>query len=170
MNIEPLTAFRSRYLKEYSMNTRMIIAAAVLVAAAGGPGLAQDAAGTGISLPDACQKAAQMPGEMGDMGMGKMMESMQRHMGGSMSEATRGYMQAMITMHMPMMQGAMAQDADVAFNCSMIAHHLGAIVMAKVELQHGKDEEARKMAQKIIDEQSREVQEMTKWVEEHGKQ
>jgi uncharacterized protein (DUF305 family) len=42
--------------------------------------------------------------------------------------------------------------------------------MAKVELQHGKDEEARKKAQKIIDEQSREVQEMTKWVEEHGKQ
>jgi uncharacterized protein (DUF305 family) len=52
----------------------------------------------------------------------------------------------------------------------MIAHHLGAIAMAKVELQHGKDEAARKMAQKTIDEQSAEVEEMTKWVEEHAKQ
>ena len=37
--------------------------------------------------------------------------------------------------------------------------------MARVELQHGKDDEARKMAQKTIDQQSAEVEEMTKWVE-----
>lgn len=49
-------------------------------------------------------------------------------------------------------------------------HHLGAIAMARVELQHGKDDEARKMAQKTIDQQSAEVEEMTKWVEEHAKQ
>jgi uncharacterized protein (DUF305 family) len=152
------------------MNTRITIAVVLLVVAAGGPTLAQDTAESSIRLPDACQKAAQMPGGMGDMGMGKMMESMQQHMGGNMSEATRGYMQAMTAMHMPMMQGAMAQDADVAFNCSMIAHHLGAIAMAKVELQHGKDDDAKKMAQKTIDEQSAEVEEMTKWVAEHAKQ
>jgi uncharacterized protein (DUF305 family) len=67
------------------------------------------------------------------------------------------------------MQGAMAQDPDVAFNCSMIAHHQGAIAMAKTELQYGKDDAAKKMAQKTIDEQSKEVEEMTKWVEEHAK-
>jgi uncharacterized protein (DUF305 family) len=149
------------------MNTRIIVAAALLVAGTGGPALAQDIVESAIKLPEACQKAAQMPGGMGDMGMANMMETMQQHMGGSMSEATRGYMQAMTAMHMPMMQGAMAQDADVAFNCSMIAHHLGAIAMAKVELQHGKDGEAKKMAQKTIDEQSADIEEMTKWVEEH---
>ena len=152
------------------MKKRIIIAAWLMVVFGCGPALAQDTAESAIRLPEACQKAAQVPGGMGDMGMGKMMETMQQHMGGSMSEATRGYMQAMTAMHMPMMQGAMAQDADVAFNCSMIAHHLGAIAMAKVELQHGKDEAARKMAQKTIDEQSAEVEEMTKWVEEHAKQ
>lgn len=109
------------------MNMRIIVAAALLVAGTGGHSLAQETAESAIRLPEACLKAAQMPGGMGDMGMGKMMEAMQQHMGGSMSEATRGYMQAMTEMHMPMMQGAMAQDADVAFNCSMIAHHLGAI-------------------------------------------
>ena len=112
------------------MDTRIFVAAALLVAGMGGHA-AQDTAENAIRLPEACQKAAQMPGGMGDMGMGKMMETMQQHMGGSMSEATRGYMQAMTEMHMPMMQGAMAQDADVAFNCSMIAHHLGAIAMAR---------------------------------------
>lgn len=152
------------------MNTRIFISAALLVAGLSGHSMAQNTAKNAIKLPEACQKAAQMPGGMGDMGMEKMMETMQQHMGGGMSEATRGYMQAMTETHMPMMQGAMAQDADVAFNCSMIAHHLGAIAMAKVELEHGKDEAARKMAQKTIDEQSAEVEEMTKWVEAHAKQ
>lgn len=152
------------------MDTKIISAVALLVAGTAGSSLAQDTAESAIRLPEACQKAAQMPGGMSDMGMDKMMEMMQQHTGGNMSEATRGYMQAMTAMHMPMMQGAMAQDADVAFNCSMIAHHQGAIAMAKVELQHGKDEAARKMAQKTIDEQSTEVEEMTNWVEEHAKQ
>ena len=101
-------------------------------------------------------------------GMGGM-ENMQQNMGGQMSQATRDYMQAISAMHPPMMQGAMAQDPDVAFNCSMIAHHQGAIAMARVQLQHGKDEEARKMAQNTIDQQSKEVEEMTKWVEEHAR-
>lgn len=78
-------------------------------------------------------------------------------------------MQAIVGMHPPMVQGAMAPDADLAFNCSMIAHHKGAIAMAKVQLAHGKDDEARKMAQKTIDAQSKEVEEMTKWVEDHAK-
>ena len=130
------------------------------------PAFAQDQAGGEIRLPEACQQAAQMPANMGDMN--SMMQQMHQNMGGQMSEATKAYMQAMTAMHPPMMQGAMAQDPDVAFNCSMIAHHEGAIAMARVELQHGKDEEAKKMAQKTIDEQSEEVAEMTKWVEEHA--
>lgn len=128
---------------------------------------AQDEAGSGIKLPDACQKAAQMPANMPDMN--GMMQQMQQNMtGNQLSEATKGYMQAMMAMDPPMMQGAMAQDPDVAFNCAMIAHHQGAIAMARIELEHGKDEAAKRMAQKTIEEQSKEVDEMTKWVEEHA--
>ena len=128
--------------------------------------LAQDSSGANFKLPAACEQAAQMGGKMPDMN--SMMQGMQ-NMGGQMTDATKGYMRAMAGMHPPMMQGAMAQDPDVAFNCSMIARHQGAIAMARVELQYGKDDQAKKMAQKTIDEQSKEVDEMTKWVEEHAK-
>ncbi len=121
---------------------------------------------TGFQLPEACQQAAQMGGKMPDMN--SMMQGMQ-NMEGQASGATKGYMEAMAGMHPPMMQGAMAQDPDVAFNCAMIAHHQGAIAMARVELQYGKDDQAKKMAQKTIDQQSKEVEEMSKWVEEHAK-
>jgi uncharacterized protein (DUF305 family) len=127
---------------------------------------AQDQASSKITLPEACRQAVQMPANTGDMN--RMLEQMHSSMG-QMSEATQAYMQAMMAMHPPMMQGAMAPDPDVAFNCSMIAHHQGAIAMARIELQHGKDDEAKKMAQKTIDEQSKEVNEMTKWVEDHAK-
>ncbi len=77
-------------------------------------------------------------------------------------------MRAMAAMNPSMMQGMMRQDADMAFACSMLAHHQGAIAMARVELEHGKDEEMKKMAQKMIDDQTREVGEMTKWIEAHA--
>ncbi len=108
-------------------------------------------------------------GHINDMGMGSMMVNMQQHMGGQMSEATKAYMQVMATMHQPKMEDAMAQDPDVAFNCSTIAHHLGAIAMARSPLQPGKDEASRKMAQSTVDGQSKEIEEMNKWVEVHTK-
>jgi uncharacterized protein (DUF305 family) len=121
-----------------------------------------------IELPAACTKSS---GEMTSqtmMGGQQMMEQMQG-MTGHMNEARKGYMKAMMAMHTPMMQGAMAPDPDVAFNCAMIAHHLGAIEMAKVELTRGKDQESKKMAQKTIDQQGKEVEEMTQWLEKHAK-
>ena len=59
----------------------------------------------------------------------------------------------------------MKSDADVAFVCGMIAHHMGAIEMSRTELKHGDNEEARAMAQKIIDAQLKEIEDMSKWVE-----
>jgi len=69
----------------------------------------------------------------------------------------------------PMMQAMMKEDADVAFVCGMIAHHMGAIEMSKTELKHGKNEEAKAMAQTIIDAQLKEIEEMSKWVEANAR-
>jgi uncharacterized protein (DUF305 family) len=42
---------------------------------------------------------------------------------------------------------------------------MGAIEMSKTELKYGKNEEAKAMAQTIIDAQLKEIEEMSKWVE-----
>lgn len=54
-------------------------------------------------------------------------------------------------------------NADQDFVASMMPHHQGAIDMAKVELQYGKDRELRKLAQGIISAQQRELAAMAAW-------
>lgn len=54
-------------------------------------------------------------------------------------------------------------DADKDFVMMMIPHHQGAIDMAEVELKYGKDPELKKMAEKIIADQKKEIGEMKKW-------
>lgn len=53
-----------------------------------------------------------------------------------------------------------ADPFDPEFLKMMIPHHQGAVEMAKVELEKGKDPELRKIAQEIIDAQEREISEM----------
>jgi uncharacterized protein (DUF305 family) len=74
--------------------------------------------------------------------------------------------------HMKMMENMHMEftgNSDVDFVQEMIPHHQGAIDMAKVQLQHGKDPELRKMAQKIISDQEKEIAEMQAWLKKNKK-
>ena len=88
---------------------------------------------------------------------------------GQMAEHQKAMMEGMQQMHPAMMQGMMAKDPDVSFVCGMSAHHMGAISMSEVELKYGDDQQAKAMAEKIIDAQKKEIEEMTSWVNEHAK-
>jgi uncharacterized protein (DUF305 family) len=77
--------------------------------------------------------------------------------------ATKAYREANDRMHKDM-DIQYSGNADVDFVRGMIPHHQGAIDMAKVVLQHGKDEQTRKWATDVIREQEREIAEMTEWL------
>lgn len=67
------------------------------------------------------------------------------------------------------MNVAYTGNADVDFRTHMIPHHKGAVAMAKVALKHAKDPETKAMAQKIVDDQEKEISEMEAWLKQHGK-
>ncbi|ANL31919.1 hypothetical protein AMC90_PD00894 (plasmid) [Rhizobium phaseoli] len=88
---------------------------------------------------------------------------------GEMTDYQKASMEGMKDMHMNMMQGMMKKDADLSFVCGMIAHHMGAISMSEVELKYGDNDEAKQMAQKVIEAQKKEIEEMSKWVDKEAK-
>jgi uncharacterized protein (DUF305 family) len=151
--------------------TKTIIAlsTALLMLPAASSAIAQDAmaghdmsamgGSMATSLPEICQTEAgkQAAAAMPSMGMGHTM---------NMAEGNMAMMAGMDQMNKDMSAASMVGDVDVAFVCSMIPHHQGAIDMAKAELKYGDDEWAKTMAQKVIDAQEQEIADMRAWLEQ----
>ncbi len=76
--------------------------------------------------------------------------------------ATRAFKGSMATM----MREAPAYtgDADVDFMQQMRVHHVAAVAMAKAELEYGKDAEARRLAQAVVDTQQKEIEQIDRWL------
>ena len=138
--------------------TLIATAALALALAAGTPAaFAQDA----VDLPAICTAdnphGGMAMGGMGGDGMGMAMAADTAH---------ADLMDGMATMNRDMMAGGTAKDIDVAFVCSMIPHHRGAIDMAKAELAHGDDPWVKALAEGVVAAQEKEVADMLKWLEE----
>ncbi|MCO4319706.1 DUF305 domain-containing protein [Phyllobacterium sp. 21LDTY02-6] len=105
---------------------------------------AQDHSGHKMAQPDA------MASQKGDQGA-----------------ASKAFAAANARMHKEM-DIEYSGNADKDFVRGMIAHHRGAIDMAKVELEHGKDEHIRKVAETIIAAQEAEIKDMQAWLDKNG--
>lgn len=150
------------------------LAASILAAFLSAPALAEDEAE--FRLPEQCA----VDGGMGQMdhggmhgggthggGMGMGMMTMNMDMEG-LTDFQRENMERMMVTMPAMMEGMMHDDPDVAFACAMIAHHQGAIDMARIQLEHGEDAWIRGLAEEIIEAQVREIDEMTKWLADNA--
>jgi len=100
---------------------------------------------------------------MGDMQ--KMMADMTP--AESDAPSTKDFKQADMAM-MHNMSVAYTGTPDADFRTHMIPHHQGAIDMAKVALKHAKNPETIAMAQKIIDDQEKEIADMQAWLKKSG--
>ena len=128
-----------------------------LLAATGLAATAQQHGGAAVDLPEICTRDAAAMGH-GAMAMPSMDSMMP-------SDAHRDLMAGMDAMNSEMMLGGMATDIDVAFVCSMIPHHRGAIDMAEALLEHGDDAWTRSLAEAIIVAQEKEIADMLAWLE-----
>jgi uncharacterized protein (DUF305 family) len=77
-------------------------------------------------------------------------------------------MDAMARMNRDMMApNVITGDPDRDFVAMMTPHHQGAIDMARIYLRTGRDPQIRRLAQKIIADQEREMGEMRAWQARH---
>ena len=78
------------------------------------------------------------------------------------TQADRAFAASETEMHR-LMAEASGETIDEAYIAKMIAHHRGAVAMAEVAMRDSRDPEVRRMAQAVIDTQTREIAEMRAW-------
>ncbi len=78
------------------------------------------------------------------------------------SAGDRAFAASEAAMHERMM-AASGETVDQAYIAKMIEHHRGAVAMAEVALKDSRDPEVRRMAQVVVDSQTREIAEMQAW-------
>lgn len=118
------------------------------------------------NMPDHCRRMMQnmmqnMPQDCMRMMQGGMMKNgmMKNGMGGMEGMPGSGMKPGM----------ASGQLSDAAFVSEMIVHHQAAIDMANAVLKSGTDKTVKKMAEKIIRDQTREIKAMQEWQKKNSK-
>lgn len=82
--------------------------------------------------------------------------------------STKAFIEANARMHQDMAV-KFSGDADIDFVKGMVPHHEGAVEMAKIVIQYGKDPDVRKLAEDIIKAQNTEIAWMKDWLAKHAK-
>jgi uncharacterized protein (DUF305 family) len=96
------------------------------------------------------------------------MRPMNHHAGaGQEGTADQAMMAGMQKMNRDMAAAPMTGNPDHDFAAMMLPHHQGAIDMARVELQYGKDRRMRQLAQRIVAAQKKEIAFMQHWLQSH---
>lgn len=85
---------------------------------------------------------------------------MGNHGSDQMAQSMKSGMDAMSKM-------PMSGDTDKDFATMMKMHHQQAVEMAKAEVQHGKSPELKAMANKMIKDQQKEIQQLDAWLKKH---
>ncbi|MEO6613653.1 MAG: DUF305 domain-containing protein [Chitinophagaceae bacterium] len=113
--------------------------------------------GTGlVCLLAACQNSTEKKHEtMTDSSMQEM-----DHTGGTVNEMKTLMNGMMMKMHGQQATG----DNDIDFAAMMLEHHKGAVAMAKLELDKGKDTAMKQFAQAVINAQEKEISFMNDFI------
>lgn len=82
-------------------------------------------------------------------------------------EGGHDMMMNMQEMHRKMSAMKMTGDQDHDFAMMMRSHHEGGVAMARAQLEHGKDPQMKKMAKKMIADQTREIGKLDAWLAKH---
>ena len=146
-------------MKNATLASLAAVAALTLGGAAVAQGAAQHQHGQHAQGPMKPSEGQMKPGEHGMM----MKGDMSMHGG----PAGQENMMAMHDMHQAMMK-ATDRDPDRAFAKMMIEHHKGAIAMAEVLMKRGDDAELKRMSQKTVEMQRKEISDLQGWLDRHG--